>query len=357
MGVLFTRLVKNEDKLSNHIKSPVAFTESASSFVTKHYLDTNDDYNQIILESMQSCYIGVKADSPEIIQEGFGDAITNILEWFKKWLVKFKNFIVKCLKKLKDFFTKGYSDADAYLRHQTAFKPFEEEGFDYTIPDDDIPQQLMEEYTNQVFSRAEDILRADPMSRNMVLADAREQTTGEGILDVYRGKMIGENRCVSGKFKDHVDMYFRNNQIEKRKMTIDNRELVKICMRYKEFKKVLASVEKNRHQLEQNCKITMAFIKAEGSFFEYQKMPSSAVGFNDALKKKGVQTSRDQALDIYFNAVNITLRQLHYIFDKYYSRKIDALNEALLFYSKCINKAQARSLASKGGSRLHEQLD
>ena len=343
MAVLFSRLVENETNLKPSVQSPLIYTESACSFVTKHYLDTNDEYNNILLENMRTCYFGSKAEIPEIITEGFTDAISNIIAWFKKWRVKFKNFVVKCIHKLIALFKTVGKMVDKFEESPKYFTPFTVEMYEYTIPDDSLATNTIDEYFDMVLNYALEIAHSTNNSVGAVLAEAREATCSAKLLDMYRGKTIKQDSIPASEYKDAVKRYFHNGSDLKKQMEINMNTATTMCKKFKQFHRLLESVKKNRIELEKNCNLSMAFIQMEKEHFvsvEAKKLAKS--GHHDA-NDVALLTKIDQALTIYFDHVNLTVRNIHLIFDKYYSIKIDTLKDALKDYGKTIDKVYVRS--------------
>lgn len=345
MGVLLSRIESMDSVQESTIDNSMVLEETAMQHVNRFYLETMDEYNQLILENMQAIHIGMQANNREIITEGLGDIVSGILQWLKKWLIRFKNFIVKCLKRLWAFFHKGKALADHYIEHPLPFKEYTVQGYKYTIPDADIPIQSMDEYLNQVSQALGEIVTSDLNTISAKTVRWENELSGEYCLAQIRGKMIGKNTIEAGHWKNALEEYFRDNKKDKEEMTMNSQKVLVMCKEYKRFEKLLKSTEKNRDEMETGCRGLAAFVDREPSYYSELVEKSLRMNGKVTIDKDFVAPTKDKAVSRFLTAVNLTIKQLMLVYDKYYAAKIDALKEAIIFYSKQINRAVVESKA------------
>jgi len=344
MGVIFNKLVEAEEHIEDTFSSPIYFNQTAESFVSSYYNEHEEEYNNYLLENMRGAFLAAKSSCMEITIESFDDFVENVIEWFQKWIMKFKNFITSCIKNLIQLFTNANTIVDKYNSKPLPFKAFDVQGYTYTIPDGDLPAKLFGQYENTVINYAVEISRCGPNDLAAVLANAKAQVCGEDFLNVARGLVVNKSAITSAEYPNELRLYFRN-YTEIHKIHVDQQYAIRMCNEYAAFRKALDSIKANRNELELNVRAVMRFIKSERSYYTYKDKKAT-------LTDTEIVDRKDTALSNYFTCVNMTLKQLHLIYDMYYAKKMDALREAILFYGKTLNKVYKLSQIEKAGGNV-----
>ena len=347
MGLLFSKLVEesnvNNNNYDPNLESMIEYSDSASSFVTKEYLASEEEFNQILLENMQAAYIAEKAQCPEIVTEGLTDMVQSIIRWLKNWIIKIKDFIVTMLKKIYDFFNKGSNTADKYLKNPRPFKSFEANLYKYTFPQNEDLNGECLAYIDQVTAAALDISKSDINALYVNTNKYIDKYTGEFHLAQLRGKLTNNGTVESKDFQKVLKRYFRDNQDSRQTMTIDQQWVMGASVAYRGFEEILKATEKDRTRLDNNTQAMMTFINREPNFYsEYLKgvlRSQNKVVPNNS----DVITKHDAELSRYFTHINLAIKQRTLVYDKYFAVKLDALKEAIHEYGKVIFKAYTLS--------------
>jgi hypothetical protein len=155
--------------------------------------------------------------------------------------------------------------------------------------------------------------------------------------------MLGAAPIKSSQWKDALKASFRGGTLNKKKIEITSNVAHGYCKQYEMLKLALDSCKKNKEQMERNVDQVIAWMEGEPLVVR-GALDTSEPGLQTSEQQRMFREQQYMASQKLFHAANMTARQIQYIYDKYYTAKIDALNEAILFYLKVVNTAFAHSV-------------
>jgi hypothetical protein len=337
MSVLFSRLVTNESYVDvPDINQGMHMECNATMFVDEHYNNTNDEFNQYLLEGVRLMNISLECGTPMLVVESLSEVIGNIVEWFKRWLKKFRDFAMKILRKIYNFFVKGETSVvNIFEKDYRSFKEFTVQGYEYTINGKDANMTVMNEFMNQVNSIIVDIAYTTPKTLDANTSKYKDLIGSTAAMDVIRGKILNLNAISQGDFKKEAKAAFRNGSSEKTTIVITPSSAVTMCKKYHLFKDAIEACKKSKAAMEKECELVIAWMEGEPMFML------------DALRKSESDSSfrnrQMAAIHQVYQGANLTAKNIQYAFDTYYSVKLDMLNEAIQFYLKTIKTAYLKS--------------
>ncbi len=343
MSVLFARIANNEATAETLQLDAQMCTMEVSDFVTVHYRNTEEEYNQILLEGIRAGYITAQTANLANVIESLSDTVDSIIAWFKKWLKTFKNFIMGVLKKIMNLFVSGESVIKKFDSSYVNFKPFEMEGFEYSINTSDLNSKILSDFMNAVNHYAIEIGYSNPRSLGANLSVYINDISGDTFLDKVRGEMIGTSPIKSSHWKEELKASFRKGLRQKKKIEVTPQVAHGFCKQYEMLKLALDSCKKNKEQMERNVDHVIAWMEGEPMVVR-GALDNKEPGLQTASQQHAFREQQYMAAEKLFHAAHMTARQIQYIYDKYYTAKIDALNEAIMFYLKVVNTAFAHAV-------------
>ena len=349
MGILFSQ-VENKD-LSYQIESPeVDFIEEGFE---SSYEGMSDEYTSIMMEFLQANLIAMKSPNPlSIAMESLGDTSKAIKAWFVKWLSRFRKFVRETLERLSKFYSKGEILVNKYMKELPAFEPFYVNMYKFSVAPTDLEVSEVHGFISTVREGYIRIMRAGKEELSSVVAVEMSKIKGNAALDDIRGKMTKQPAISIDNYRQTLFSMFRNNMPVPQKTEIDRNRLVIFCREYMALKVMLPAIKKNKDTMEKMTQEMISFIeKQPNAIREYHKEhsvynmkylsknPSVISGrrmdFEDLLKRKTT------ALTMYFAAANTSLKGIQMIYDTYFTEKMMAVRDAMMAYTKCIEKAYA----------------
>ena len=354
MGILLS----NVSNTSLHYKmEEAAPTESAVAYMVEEYKGMSEEYNTIILEYLKANLVAAKSpNSISIALESLSDTASAIRQWFIKWLNKFRKFTRDCLHKLINRCDKGEAIVKKYLRELPDFEPFEVQSYKYTIAPSELEINEIQTVMSNVREGYLRIMRSGRQELNPVVASERAKISGPQILDEVRGKLVRQPAMSNEDFRSALRSSFRNNMPIKQKITIDRSKLVAMSREFMEFRKLINGIKSNRDTLESITNDIIIFIDkqpnaikeyyAQSYSFSDTSLPKPPKGLSGFSRRRTdfdeLMTMKTTALSMYFASANTTLKQIQILYDYFFAAKIDAIMEALAFYSYCIERAFAK---------------
>ena len=334
MSVLFSRLANNESYISKPITetSEKHYEFNGTFFVDEYYIATNDEFDGYLLEGVRNAHIGLECRNASIVIESLGDVMHNIIQWFKKWLIKFKNFVTKCIKQLWNFFTSGEGIVKKIEGKYLDFKPFTIKGFRYTISPNDMNYQLYNEFINTVNAAAYEIAYATTeQSLNSCISKNRDIFGSPEFLNMFRGKML-KSSAVEGKdFRNEVKRACRNGMKDKEDLPINPSTVQEMCAKYKMFKDCIEYCKRNQKFMEENTELLIAWMESCGSRVVHD------IPIDKRLDKEFRRKQISAIFNIYSSAA-LTAKQLQHVYDSFYMAKLDVINEAIVFYNRVLRQ-------------------
>ena len=294
-----------------------------------------NDYTDSLIYSLRATYEALKADEPHILYEGFSDNAKSIVKWFKEWLNNFKKAVVK-------FFTKLYAKV-AKFKFKAAkiesrgFIPvtqFTVKGYDYTF---DYGNNKVPNIINDVIYKttlAVESIKSHKENINVVVNRLCNEL-GNTCISVYRGMLVGGDFVDAEYFDTELFRHFHSGaeRGDKKDIVITAPALRNYVRQVKTIQGVIKNCENDKKRLEND---TDRIIKWLSDQISYLSKVSA-----DSMKET------EKALTAIYNHSNNIIKRVHFICAKYYSEKLHALNEAIIFYDYIMDKAQGLQPASE----------
>lgn len=315
----------------------------------EHLLVSEDTYFSIIESHLHCIHLFKKDDSIDILEEGLKDFSSSAVEFFNK-----------LIKKLKEFFGKVFMVVQAYIGNFDKFlskygekikqanPDFNIEGFHYSfsqsIPRTDKIGNLISEYNSEMES-------LKTIKNSDIVAKKKEILKPQNF-DNIRSYVIGADEPVRKEdYLSELKKIYRDGDEEKSPINISKATFIKTIDNYKELKKDINNVKKEKDRL-------ILLLESMKSFFQ----KSAPVHYSNNVKKIHVHSmSTNNRSNGVTNGedtlkINMTPAKLEVI-NKYYSlkltetkeisgiitlamtEKINAMKEALAFYKKIIQKS------------------
>ena len=325
MGFLFSEFKKRE-LVSDHSVAYEYFSP-CTAFVVEHYLDNSPEYEDAIVSSMQGTFIAVKENRVEIAVDAFVDCVKALINWFKKWFKKFTNFVKEAFSKVDSYFFKGRIVIDRFLSKTPDFEPFMMKGYKYTIPSGHLNSELLYQYMDMVDEEIIQVLRADSTTLNPRIAKAKERIGSNKVMDLFRGILLNRQPLDGTVFKHELKHYFRNNTL-KADILCNLRSVTGFCQEYKLLANQIDSIKKNKLSIDRHTNRILDFLEHEPErYYDGYGIGTSL----DRMKNMGIAAV--------YSSANAIIKQINFMYDFYFSAKLDAINEALQFYVAAASKA------------------
>lgn len=329
MGILFSQLRKKEPVSDQSLT--YEYFSPATSFVVEHYLENSVEYETAVVESMQGVFIAVKENRVEIAVDAFVDCVKRLIKWFKKWFLKFINFVKTSFHKLDTYFLKGKVVIDRFLKTTPDFEPFVLSGYQYTIPTSAINSNLLYNYMSMVDEEILNVLRADSTTLNARIAKAQEKLGSSKLMDYFRGVLLNRAPVKSSVFRHELKHYFRNNNL-KADILCNMQTVTGFCEEYKLLSKQIDSIKQNRMSIEIQTNRILDFLEHEPEKY-----------FDGYSTGSDLDRRKNLGIGAVYSSANVIIKQLNFMYDFYFSAKLDAINEALQFYVRAASKALGSS--------------
>ena len=329
MSILFSQFT-NKELVEDHSVTYEYFSP-ATAFVVEHYLENSPEYESAIVECMQGVFISVKENRVEIAVDAFVDCVRALINWFKRWFNKFTNFVKDAFHRVDSYFLKGRVVIDRFLSKTPDFEPFIIRGYRYTIPTGHLNSELLWQYMNMVDEEIIQVLRADSTTLNPRIAKAKERIGSSKVMDLFRGILLHRNAIPADLFKHELKHYFRNNQL-KTDILCNLQVVTGFCHEYKLLAAQIESIKKNKLSIDRHTNRILDFLEHEPERY----YDGYATGCDlDRRKNMGIAAV--------YSSANAIIKQINFMYDFYFSTKLDAINEALQFYVKAASKALGQS--------------
>ena len=330
MAILFSQF-KDSGKIVSDQSVVCEYSAPATSFVVNHYLENSPEYENAIVESMRGIFIAAKESRLDIAVDAFVDAVKALIRWFQRWFKKFLNFAKDSFKKIDLYFFKGKIVIDRFLATTPHFEPFVLKGYQYTIPTSTLNASLLSHYMSMVDEEIIQVLRADSATLNPRIAKAQHTLSSPELLDYFRGLLINRGPISSNVFKHHLKHFFRNNNL-KADILCNLQTVTGFCEEYKLLSKQIESIKQNQMSIEININKILNFLEHEPEKY-----------FDGYSTGSDLDRRKNLGIGAVYSSANAVIKQINFMYDFYFSAKIDAIYEAMQFYVRAASKALGSS--------------
>lgn len=315
-------------------------------------IQSSNEYNDILISSLQATYEGCKCNSPEIVQEGFSDVVESIIEWFKKWLVKFKEFITTAFKRMYLYLSASTKKIEIFTSKGGKMEDFTVQGYVYTIDSKPVNTGCVYSIISKTESAIAEVANSDSNLRviaNKVIADIASPEA----MNEYRGEICGRGATTAEDFIPAIRSKFRGGMEERKDIVVTSKTIREFAKKAIDMKKVLAVVKKEKDDLEAQVKRIIDHTKHQSTIVHRFRETSSIEKQQDIVRQIRKRTDSPdidryrenadedvyRAITMIYNQSNNAIRSVHIMCDRYLNEKIKAIQEALAFYNWCIDKA------------------
>ena len=337
MGVIFGN-IKTSDL--DFQASPIE-EQSCISFTLNEDMNYAQEYNDILIEGLRGQYIGVKENALHIVVESFSDMCEGLIEFFKKWIIRFKEWFIGFIKKLYMKFRSGSIYINKITGTVPEFEPFTIKGYQYTIKKSNVNPTAIDVYLNKIRHYANTIRTCKANSANAIMGEARYELSSTSSLDKYRGIVIGNGQIIPiGDFVKECGKSFRNGG-KKQEVLCTQSMIIAMSDEYKAFKDVLKQCETDRVAMEDLTDRIIAHL-------QNISVDAGLNGLSSSPQAQHCVRTMDETISPvvayrYISSIysmgNNGIKNIHSMYKIYFSEKIDAVKEAMDFYAKCIIKS------------------
>lgn len=323
-----------------------------SEHMLENMLELEDLYFTINQEHMMVTHLAMKDESLEILEEGFKDFSSSVVDFFKKMIDSFKEFMNKVFMYFSAYMGNFEKFLNRYKNNLVKLNPdFTIEGYEYSfksnVPNLDKISTIISTYNSE--------LSNVPKLKKQDIIRWRDEFLSADMLDNVRGHVLGWGGTVtSSEFTDIAKQTFRNKSESSIMINVDNTMLQKVIHGYEELKKVKRDCEQQKNK-------TILLMEQMKKFFQN----SASVHYKDDKKViyahrieinergSGIVTNGREDME-YNGSVMDTVnafynykwnesKELGQMAVTAMSEKVNALKEALKLYETIVR----RSLGSK----------
>lgn len=319
---------------------------------------SEDVVHTALIESMSAMYHGVCAQDQSIIMEGFKDMASKAYNFFKDLLKKIANFIKNSFDLLESYIL----DFDKFIaKHEmdvTKFKPFEVQGFDYSISDSPVDNCGIDKVVNGYNSYINKIKTLPMGDIQKKIADAK----GRDSMSALRGKLAGESGMVKAdRFDDALFKRYRGGKSSKHTIKVDAARVNNMIIDYRKFKSLVKEVKADGNNVQSLFNDLAEFFN-DMPKYDYESSDHRTIRnyHIDADPKNGTAVANksgeddEYSMDLYkkmgawYNFCFNMSKDIAYMYSKAYNAKVSALKEALSFNRGVIRQALSPFADKKG---------
>lgn len=332
--------------------APSAFLSAENipeSLVFESLFDGSDDViYTAMMESMSALYHGVCAQDQHIVMEGIKDMAHTAYEFFKDLLKRFVTFIKNTFDLLASYILDFDKFIDKHSMNASRFKPFEVQGFTYTIPNTPVDNCGITKITNTYNSTVNKL-------KSMSMGDIQEIITkekGKDSMAILRGRISNAGGSIKeDRYEKSLDKQYRDGKDNKHTITVNATEVNTMITDFKTFKSLVKEVKEDGNNVQSLFNELADFFK-EMPQYEYKSTNDRQINNYklDADVKAGTvghdkSGSESYTVELYkkqmawYNFCLKLSKDIAYIYSKAYNAKVAALKEAISFNRGVIRKA------------------
>lgn len=285
------------------------------SVMEDFYFEANDNH-------MNAMYVGLKADNCDILEEGLKDFVDSSVEFFKRLIQKFKDFIKKVFMYLNAYIGDFNKFVTRYRKELLSKDPdFNIKGNDFTIPnnvpDMSVIDDLLSEYNSE-------IAHVGSMTKAEIIKQ-RNKIMSNDNMDSVRGKILGLSQKIQkDDFSEEAKKVFRNGEDSDKDININKEKVSDIVNNYNIFVKDYNNAKKQKDKMISLLENIKSFFQKSASlqYVEGKKsISASNVRRNDSgtsLVKTG-----DNVED--FNSDKLLIYNAYFNFKFAYAKEVSTL--------------------------------
>jgi hypothetical protein len=304
------------------------------------YSDSDLIVYNAMMESMGAVYHSVCARDQRIIMEGLGDMAKTAWDFFVNLLKKFANFIKNAFNYLASYILDFDKFIEKYKDNIGKFKPFEVQGFTYTIDTKEVDNCGIEQVINGYNNMVHKIKDMEIEKIHKLISDEISKNT----IDTLRGKIAGVGHPVkAANFDKELFKQYRDGKDAKHTIKVDSSAATGFIQEYKHLKDVKKELQNDARNVEALFNDLIDFFK---SMPQTEYADSSDKRINkyrlSGDRKAGTATSSADGNESYsddlfrknmawYNFCFKMSKDISYMYSKAFTTKLAAVKEALSF--------------------------
>ena len=309
-----------------------------------------------MLESIQATYHGICCKDARIVTEGFKDLANKAYEFFKNILKKVMNFISNTIGYISSYIQDFEKFIEKYKDNVSEFKPFDVEGFTYTIsasPVDNCGLTKIVTGFNTTSNKLKSMSLGDIQA--MIAKEANKDQLSE-----LRAKIAGASGSIKeDKFASALYKQYRGEKDSKHTIKVDHGSINNMISEFKELKKIVKEVEAEGRDLQGVFNDIIDFFKSMPQY-EYTGSDKKVNSYKMSTSSDSASFTKDQSeeysndyykkVTAYYNFCFKLSKDISAMYSKAYTAKVMAIKEAIGFNRSVIRKALS-PFASKESSK------
>lgn len=317
-----------------------------------------DMYFDVNSNQLGATITGLKADSVEILEEGFNDFIDGAVKFFKKLIEKFKEFMKKAFMYINAYIGDFNKFVKRYSKElMKKYPDFTIEGYEYTIdntlPDTSVIQSMLSDYNSEL-SSIDNMKKADIVKK-------RSEVMSEASMNKLRAKVLSKTTPIAkDDYVDECKKTFRNGDNNTSTIQINHDKLVDIVNGFDALTKTYKDAKKDQDKLIALLEDIKSFFQKSASL-QYREGKRviktdkvSVNGSNNGLSRDGDQTTeyntdKMMVYNTFFNFKFAYAKEVSAICVNAMSERVNALKEQLAQEKKIVRRCLGASKFEEDG--------
>ena len=319
---------------------------SITDTIIENYLQNEEIFRVATIESIVATYNGIKANNSNIVYEGFRDMKDKIVQWFKNFINFFKKHFRKFMTELLAIFGDTERLIKKYKDELPNFGEFDMEGNEYSIDPKPVKIESVLKIVDELNNAVDKLADMSPEEYNKAIMSGNS----DEYYDNIRGEVIGcGHKVTDGDFRTMVKSSFRNGNEGTILISCDANMISKMCEWYFETKKALSACKTDESNMEKLTNSIIEFAKTQPSI-AYNKDDMKVmrvhklsvddnknVSHGESSERRYNETVQKRMAGYYAKKISM-LKRIQQIYAIYMTMKLEAIREAISFYSACIRK-------------------
>ena len=316
--------------------------------ILEFMINIEEEYYDITKEHISTTYLGVTSNNTDILIEGAVEFKNAVISFFTMIIDKLKELFTNFIMRVHVYFTNFDKFVSKYKDIIHKSNPdFFIEGYTYTVLDKvDTPKldKLYEIINNFNFQ----IDNIDELTLKDVEKEKEDWDSSEN-LDRARGYISGFGKPIFDiDYIQTLKLMFRNGEVNKHKIHINQSTLDEIVDNYLNSKKVIPKIKKDHQDVERMFKqIKKIFENKAYKTYVYndKKLIVSHVDISSNTFKTNsnihinYNTENFIKLDKYYNLKFKQAKDISNMVLSVYTEKINAIEESIVFYTEVIKRS------------------
>jgi hypothetical protein len=319
-----------------------------------------DEFFSINQVHLKGVYLGLKENNLEILNEAFGDVLSGIINFFKRMIDSFKEF----MKKIGMIIYGYLGDFDKFIKNNkdkldNLNPSFSTEGFDYVFPNS-IPNlnrinDIINEYNDEL-DEIKDKTAAD-------ITKERLNFLKEENINKIRAEVLGKNgEITQDNYIKEIKKTFRSNDEREKKININKSYLNQIVDEYPKLHKLYGELNTEKDKVISLIEQIKSFFEKSYSVYYNEKTKTLSVNkierkdytINKTDKIESDFEQNRNKLDVlnkFYNFKFIQSKEIGGMCVSVITEKCNALKECLKFYrviiKKCLFSSSSENIKDK----------